>query len=186
MISLEGNVGVGKSTVLRELERRGLHVHFEAVDHWTLLEPFYRDPARFGFAFQLQVLTSYAATPAHTQIVERSSDAALEVFVPLAEQNGNLQQHEAHELRRMANMLPLPQIQRFVFLVADPELCLRRIAWRHREGEERITLAYLQQLDQAYARFMAGIPDNRKLMIPIQEQDSPASIADRIVHAMGI
>ena len=186
MISLEGNVGVGKSTVLRELERRGVRVHFEAVDHWTLLEPFYRDPQRFGFAFQAQVLTSYAATPPLTQIVERSAEAALGVFVPLAQENGHLNPNDVLHLRGLADALPLPPIHRCVFLVASPELCLRRIAWRHRDGEERITLQYLQQLDAAYARFIETIPDNRKLVLYIQEHDSPVAIADRIMHALGL
>lgn len=186
MISLEGNVGVGKSTVLRELQRRGIRVQPEAVDHWTLLESFYHNPRRFGFGFQLQVLVSYCATPMNTQIVERSSEAALQVFVPLAEANGHIRADEAHELRRMAAMLPVPDIRRFVFLVADPALCLRRIAWRNREGEERITLEYLRQLDDAYARFMGGIPDNQKVIVAVHEDDTPSMLADRIVNALGI
>lgn len=179
-------MGVGKSTVLRELERRGIRVHFEAVDHWTLLEPFYRDPARFGFGFQLQVMASYAATPAQTQIVERSCDAALDVFVPLARQNGHLTDEEENELRRVSQMLPLPRIRRFVFLVAPAEMCLRRIAWRNRDGEERITLQYLQQLEASYARFMNDIPDNEKLVLHVQDVDSPADIADTIIRELGL
>lgn len=186
MISLEGNVGVGKSTVLRELERRGLRVCFEAVDHWTLLEPFYRDPARFGFGFQLQVLASYAATPEQTQIVERSSQAALSVFVPLAARNGNLTAEQVDQLHAVRNFLPLPPIQKFVFLVASPDLCLRRVAWRNRDGEDRITLDYLRQLDVEYQRFMNEIPDNQKLIIHIQEVDSPAIIADQIIEQLGL
>ena len=186
MISLEGNVGVGKSTVLRELERRGVRVHFEAVDHWTLLEPFYREPARFGFGFQLQVLASYAATPIQTQVVERSCDAALGVFVPLALRNRHLTHEESDELHRVANMLPLPLIRRFVFLVAPTELCFRRIAWRNRDGEDRITLEYLQQLEESYERFMNAIPDNEKLVLHIQEVDSPADIADLIIRELGL
>lgn len=186
MISLEGNVGVGKSTVLRELERRGVRVQLEAVDHWTLLEPFYRDPARFGFAFQLQVLTSYAATSPQTRIVERSSEAAMEVFVPLAQANGHLTPDEVRHLRNVSDMLPLPRIQRFIFLRASPELCMRRIAWRHRDGEERISMEYLLQLDAAYNRFIEAIPDNQKMIIDVRNDDSPANIADMIMNALHV
>lgn len=186
MISLEGNIGVGKSTVLRELERRGIRVHFEAVDHWTLLEPFYRQPARFGFGFQLQVLSSYAAAPMETQIVERSADAALGVFVPLALRNGNLTEEQVQDLHRVVHHLPLPRINRFVFLVAPTEMCFRRIAWRNREGEERITLEYLQQLEDSYSRFMNELPDHEKLVLHIQEVDTPADIADTIIRELGL
>jgi deoxyadenosine/deoxycytidine kinase len=180
MFSLEGNIGVGKSTVLRELERQGVRVHLEAVDHWTLLEQFYSDPARFGFAFQLQVLVSYVNTPEDTQVVERSIDAALRVFVPLAQESGNMTPNDTEDLFRVAQRLPVPPIQKFVFLRAPVDMCLRRILWRDRDGESHITREYLEQLESKYEDFINSLPEDRKIVIDVQEGDSPAAIAQRI------
>lgn len=180
MFSLEGNIGVGKSTVLRELERQGVRVHLEAVDHWTLLERFYEDPARFGFAFQLQVLVSYVNTPESTQVVERSLDAALKVFVPLAQDAGNMTPNEAEDLFRVAERLPVPHIEKFVFLRAPVDLCYHRIMWRDRDGESNITREYLERLQSKYEDFLNSLPEDRKLVIDVQEEDSPADIAQRI------
>jgi len=180
MFSLEGNIGVGKSTVLRELERHGVRVHLEAVDHWTLLERFYADPARFGFAFQLQVLVSYVNTPEDTQLVERSKDAALHVFVPLAQEAGTMSPFDVEALFHVAHRLPFPPIHKFVFLRAPVDVCLRRILWRDRDGESHITREYLERLESKYEKFIDALPEERKIVIDVNEGDSPAAIANRI------
>jgi hypothetical protein len=44
----------------------------------------------------------------------------------------------------------------------------------------------LQQLEESYERFMNAIPDNEKLVLHIQEVDSPADIADLIIRELGL
>ena len=175
---------MGKSTVLRELERLGVRVQLEAVDHWTLLEKFYRDPRRFGFAFQVQVLASYANTDEDIQVVERSLDAALQVFVPLSQEAGSITPEDAEELQRIAARLPVPAIDKFVFLMAPVDLCLQRLTWRNRDGEERITREYLQHLEEQYNTFINSLPDSRKVVLHIGALDSPREIADRILQEL--
>ena len=46
LVSLEGNIGAGKSTLAEELRRRGRTVIVESVDSWgDTLALFYEDPA---------------------------------------------------------------------------------------------------------------------------------------------
>ena len=63
LISLEGNIGAGKTTIIKELKRLCPTWHFidEPVDAWTslktasgdnLLELFYRDISRWAYTFQ--------------------------------------------------------------------------------------------------------------------------------------
>jgi deoxyadenosine/deoxycytidine kinase len=91
IISLEGNIGVGKSTLLRAL-RGNFQTVDEPLDKWrgegasgeartNLLELFYRDPQRWAFTFQSAAFLSRAqmasdalqsADPQSTFILERS------------------------------------------------------------------------------------------------------------------
>jgi deoxycitidine kinase/deoxyguanosine kinase len=66
LISIEGNIGAGKSTLIETLKTRFPNVVFvdEPVDVWstvtdkdgtTILEKYYADQKRYAFAFQMMV-----------------------------------------------------------------------------------------------------------------------------------
>ena len=184
LCSLEGNVGVGKSTVLRELEKRGVRVHQEAVEHWTLLERFYKDPVTFSFAFQNQVLSSYAATPPETQLVERCADIALGVFVPMLQERDSLTEEEVTLLHEIKEALPLRPIRKFIYLQADVDLCMQRIAWRSRGGEEAISKQYLKDLDSQYMRFFETLDASRYTIVTVTEDLTPTQVAELVLAAL--
>lgn len=76
VLSIEGNIGGGKSTLLQELrkkytnhEKDDVFVYFlkEPVDEWekikdeagvTMLENFYKDPKKYAFPFQMMAYVS--------------------------------------------------------------------------------------------------------------------------------
>ena len=65
ILSLEGTIGAGKTTLLSYLEKIGnVCVIPEPVEDWTLLndtnplKEFYNDKTKYGFAFQMLILTS--------------------------------------------------------------------------------------------------------------------------------
>jgi len=57
-ICIEGNIGSGKSTLIKSLEGSGYEVHPEPVrERWGQFLPIlYNDPARWGMCFQMEVL----------------------------------------------------------------------------------------------------------------------------------
>jgi deoxyadenosine/deoxycytidine kinase len=69
LISIEGNIGAGKSTLIETLKTKFSNVVFvdEPVDEWstvtdkdgtTVLEKYYADQKRYAFAFQMMVRVS--------------------------------------------------------------------------------------------------------------------------------
>lgn len=69
LISVEGNIGAGKSTLIEELKRRNKNWNFidEPVDVWSsiknedeesLLSVYYKDPKRWSYSFQSCALLS--------------------------------------------------------------------------------------------------------------------------------
>jgi len=68
-ISIEGNIGSGKSTILRIIKERipELNILEEPLNDWqsvginkdvNLLELYYNEPSRFGFTFQIYAFMS--------------------------------------------------------------------------------------------------------------------------------
>ena len=59
IVSIDGNIGAGKSTILAELNNMGYHVFPEDVESWgSFLEKLYVDPKRWAFTFQMRVIHS--------------------------------------------------------------------------------------------------------------------------------
>lgn len=170
-ISIEGNIGCGKTTVLEQLQAlqqeedswwNNWHIIKEPVGTWhSFLGPFYEtEPntmAKHTAAVVLQqaVLNAYAArvpnpVAAPWVITDRSPWSSLAVFLPVQNLPPNLEQVvycAAHHMHKsLDNALPTAVI----YLKADPETCLERVQQRQRSGESAVTLEYLQQLSEQY------------------------------------
>ena len=197
VIAIEGLIGAGKSTVLKCLEahyaRAPGRVRYEAepLEAWTLLEQFYQDQTSEAFAFEAQVLCSYAHNKFkasggdHLVFTERSAASALGVFVPLLERAGHLPVDQVAKLETLHGNLGLKRPDIFVYLDLDIDTCLERLAWRNR-GNERsaVTRAYLEALKTAYNDFFnrlgeaPGTP--RVVRIEVDPAHSPEIVARQI------
>ena len=165
MISIEGNIGVGKSTVLKALEKQGLKVCEEKVDAWTLLAPFYQDPS-LAFFFQLQVLSSYA--DAKCDFLERSPQSAL-LFAQILFKDKHLTLFEMELIKIVASKLFKP---RHIYLRLPAEKCLERIQKRDRKGEA-ISLEYLTKIEKEHDDFFKNV-------ITLSGDETPEEIAELI------
>lgn len=188
-VSLEGNIGAGKSVVGRILNGHGLVTHNEPVEMWNVLPLYYGDPARYAYALQTQIIASYAGVGTRDEyaIMERGPRAATGVFARMLHEDGLLSAEHMQALRALHDTLPVRHPNVIVFLHVPPALCLDRIARRGREAEESISPAYLDRVDQAYERFATeaaadGIP---VLRIDASEYEGrPAALADVVMQRL--
>lgn len=150
MISIEGLIGVGKSTLLDSLP---YVVEKEAVEHWTLLQQLYSNATpNIKTLFEIQVLCSLAARkPA--QIIERSIESTMNVFVPLLIQDPN----HLELIHTVRNLISAPKPDLFIFLDCDPAVALQRIQKRKRPSEESISIDYLQILNKKYNEWLQTV-----------------------------
>jgi deoxyguanosine kinase len=184
LVSIEGSIGVGKSTVLHELEKRGHVVQGESVEHWTLLQKMYENPMQYGALFQIQVITSFANQKKNLQFQERSAIVSRGVFTEMMHKDGYISKQQVETIDQVLHWIPTPQPQLHIYLKADHKLCQRRIAWRGRDGEEAVHLDYLHKLEDAYMTFLPSV--NHKIIV-VEEEHTPEQIADKIleyVHQM--
>ena len=175
-IAIEGNIGVGKSTFLRLMNKvKGLEGNIvtmpEPVDKWqnvggnseyNLLQCFYENPHRYSYTFQsyafitrfLQHNDGVLNNPNKVRILERSVFTDRKVFVSSLKDNNYLDDMEVSlynewfepVLATLPNLVP----DVVVYLRASPEACMSRLKKRSRQEEGGIELEYLELLHRKH------------------------------------
>jgi len=169
IISIEGNIGAGKTTIVQELHKRFQHkknIIFvkEPVDIWetitdndgeTILQKFYAEPSKYAFQFQVMALTTRLSLIRDTirnnptcdmLICERSVDADKEIFAKMLHDDGLITDLDykiyclmAYEHAKDFN------VAGHIYINSDADVCFNRIHKRSREGEGGIELSYLEK-----------------------------------------
>ena len=187
IISIEGNIGSGKSTLFEKLK-----IHFannkniifvrEPVDIWesiqdengtTILEKFYQDQIKYSFSFQIMAYISrinllketIKEHPGVTIITERSLYTDKMVFAKML--------YDTHKIEYINYQIYLNLFDTFkndfnvdniIYIKTDPDVCYNRILKRARNGEKNISLDYLQLCD-TYHNNMVDILQCDKIVL---------------------
>ena len=180
IVSIEGNIGSGKTTLFERLkkslaEKNVIFVE-EPVDLWetirdsnstTILQKFYSDPEKYSFSFQTMAFFSrlfllrkaLASSTSDTVIVtERSLISDRAVFAKMLYDSGKIEDinYRIYLYNSDAFLETLP-ISGILYLKTDPNVCEQRIARRNRLGEASIGLSYLEQCSSYHNSMMSGI-----------------------------
>ena len=158
-ITIAGNIGVGKSTLVRLLaERLGWEPVFEAVTENPYLADFYKDMHHWSFHSQVFFLSRRLQQHhqllqiARSAIQDRSVYEDAEIFARNLYVQGHMSDRDwsaYHDLyQTLAMLLPPPDL--VIYLKASVPTLRRRIAQRGRDYERAISDAYLQQLNELY------------------------------------
>jgi deoxyadenosine/deoxycytidine kinase len=166
IISIEGNIGSGKTNLFNLLRNRPAlsNVVFveEPVGLWetirddttgeSLLHHFYTNPERYAFAFQTMAFFSRLAllnkAPSDCIVVtERSLLTDHDVFAKMLHDNGKIDnlcyKVYLHNSASFVDMAP----SKLIYVKTDPLCCEERIARRQRSGESDINIEYLRLCD---------------------------------------
>lgn len=157
IISVEGNIGVGKTTLLSQLQKyTDFTVYPENVNNWTYLNKFYRDPQTYAFLLQEEILLDIKnkRTLAQNIITERCAQTSVEVFTKISMECGYINQKQLEKLRLIEQTIPRPTA--FIYLKLDVNQLLPRIQKRGRESEKSISVEYLKQVEEKQELFLAG------------------------------
>ena len=183
IVSIEGNIGTGKSTLLAKL-RPALaercpnmvgQILFleEPVDMWekfrddnglTILEKFYKDQRRYAFTFQVMAYISRLALlknaiaenpDCEIIVIERSLCADKNIFMDMLHDDGIVENIEYNIYTEWyREFISQYRMDAVVYLDSSPETCHRRISKRNRQGEEGIPLAYLEKCAHYHQKWL--------------------------------
>jgi deoxyguanosine kinase len=153
---------VGKTTLARLLQPVfGADLLLEVFEENPFLSSFYSDRARYAFQTQIFFLLSryhqqHEAVPAalvRGSLIADYTFAKDALFAQLNLHGDELATyHQVHEA--LAEKIPPPDL--IVYLRADTDVLMRRIAMRDRPYERAMERSYIAELGRAYDQFYLG------------------------------
>lgn len=179
-ITVAGNIGVGKSTLVRLLcERLGWEPFFEPSAENPYLADFYKD--MHGWSFQSQVFFLAHRLQIHQDlekhpgsvILDRSIYEDAEIFAHNLYLQGYFSQRDYNTYRSLylslTGCIQPPDL--LIYLRASVPTLVKRITLRSREYEQKIAPGYLEQLNGLYDNWISGFTLCPVLTIPADDLD---------------
>jgi deoxyadenosine/deoxycytidine kinase len=179
-ITVAGNIGVGKSSLVSRLcQKLGWQPFYEPEAHNPYLADFYSDMNAWSFHSQIYFLGHRLrvyrdiSDCENSVILDRSLYEDAEIFARNLFLNGNMSRrdYETYETlyQSLAAFLPTPDL--VIYLRASVETLVKRIQNRNRDYERTIDAAYLQQLNEAYEAWIADFSLCPVLTVPADNLD---------------
>ncbi|MBE7532364.1 MAG: deoxynucleoside kinase [Chloroflexi bacterium] len=198
-ITIAGNIGAGKSTLVSLLaERAGWEPVFEAVAENPYLTDFYQDMPRWSFQSQVFFLSRRLRQhhdllqQSNSIIQDRSVYEDAEIFARNLYRQGHMSTRDWHcyyELyQTMATLLRPPHL--VIYLRTAVPTLRRRIIQRGRDYEQSISDDYLHQLNELYDAWIDGFTLSPILTIEtdnldyVQYADHLDQIWQKILHRL--
>lgn len=187
-ISLEANLGGGKTTFLTKL-RKSYNKYFndipEPLEDWlriphnasqNMLDLLYESPNRWGYTFQHNAFFTRVDKlnreydPSRINITERSVISDHRVFAQILHDEGNLNANEWDVYMKWKDFLtrtcPLTTPSFHVYLRLEPEMAFSRIQKRNRKEESKVPLEYIKKVHDYHERWLQNSD------IPVLELDA--------------
>ncbi|BCY17099.1 deoxyguanosine kinase [Leptolinea sp. HRD-7] len=179
-IIVAGNIGVGKSTLVKLLcDKLGWQPYYEPETENPYLTDFYKDMSRWSF--QSQVFFLSRRLQIHHKILhhngsviqDRSIYEDAEIFARNLYLQGNMSDRDYTTYRSLyqtlTEFLPAPDL--VIYLRASVETLLQRIALRDRDYEKSIKSEYLGRVNDLYNEWISTFTICPVLTIPADELD---------------
>jgi deoxyadenosine/deoxycytidine kinase len=188
-IAIEGNIGSGKSTVMKALADRfpDIPVFSEPVATWgDLLDLFYADPCTWALPFSLKVLLTFRDPGRHSEcLVERCPLSCRHVFTQTLFNEGTMQQHSYDLFKEFYDILAwTPDV--IIYIDTPTDKCLNRIHERGRLCETHGGIdifEYLRRIEFAYETMLKFVSKDIRV-IRIDGKQSPECVAEAVSNAV--
>lgn len=177
-VVIEGNIGAGKTTLATRIaEQFNARLILERFADNPFLPKFYQDPDKYSFQLELSFLASryrQLNEELGTQDLFKTFTVADYYFMKsLVFAASTLKGDEYNLYRQIFHIIysSLPKPDIYIYLHLKTERLLENIRNRGRDYEKSITAEYLQKIQESYFTFFRQNPENRYLVIDINEMD---------------
>ena len=188
IISLEGNIGSGKSTLIDYL-----HSHYtnnnkivflqEPVEDWeqiqdkngiNMIEKFYKNQKKYSFSFQIMAFISRLALlkktieefPSAIIITERSLNTDRHVFAQMLYDEDMLEEVEFQiYLKWFDSFIAECKLDKIIYINSSPSVCFERVIYRERAGENTISLEYLTKCNSYHDKMIEQFDQTMVLIL---------------------
>jgi len=162
-LAIEGVIGVGKTTLARLLQPVfTANLYLEVFEENPFLSDFYSDRERYAFQTQIFFLLSryHQQRRIVTEAVKQGANMIADytftkdaLFAGINLHGDELDMYDrVHQA--LAEKITPPDL--IIYLSADTDVLMQRIAFRDRTYERNMERAYIDELNQAYKAFFSG------------------------------
>lgn len=181
-VVIEGNIGAGKTTLTcRIAEQFNARLILERFAENPFLPKFYDDPDKYSFPLELSFLAD-RYKQLKEELVAQDLFKAFTVadyyfMKSLVFAASTLTGDEFNLYRQIFYIIygSLPRPDIYVYLHLNPERLLQNIEKRGRNYEKSISAEYLKKIQESYFSFFRQNPENRYLIIDINDIDFVAN-----------
>lgn len=192
LIVIEGNMGIGKSTLCANIAKLlNYKVMDEPVAENPYLEKFYQEPKKYAFEMQLWIMMRrYQMHREALQHIKETGQAVLmdrsiygdTIFAKVNYMDGNILDDSYQTYLQIKNnlisTLRLPDI--VVYLDASVDTIYERIQARSRTCEAGISKEYIEKLDRVYKQWLNSLLVEPSSMVKIVDHSGYAGASDII------
>lgn len=188
IVSIEGNIGAGKSTFVNIINSHVSNSELvsEPVEMWkalkdsdnsNILEKFYKDIPRWAYSFQnlacitrmIKIEDTIRKSDAQFLFLDRSLGTDKNVFEKMLYDSGKISEIE-HQMYNLwcdfYYKYVRPTFENIIiYLRCDPEIALTRIKKRGRVEEQNITLDYLTDLHTYHEKWLINNPELNVIVV---------------------
>ena len=205
LVSIEGNIGSGKSTLVKKLKAEyepvanrcgNIPIIFvdEPVDEWTsvkdkddkdVLQHFYEDQTKYAFSFQMMAYITRLKklkdaidnNPVSIIVMERSLGTDKHVFAKMLYEDGKMNEIEYQIYNKWYDAFckTIPKIH-YIHLNTPPDVCHQRINKRNRTGEGKIEHEYLEKCDKYHSDWLEKEKKDPSLYVVDIEDNNDSEI----------
>jgi len=181
-VVIEGNIGAGKTTLAgRIADQFNARLILEHFADNPFLPKFYDDPEKYSFPLELSFLASRYKQLREELVPQdlfKSFTIADYYFMKSLVFAASTLNGDEYNLYRQIfyiiyGSLPKPDI--YVYLHLNPDRLIKNIESRGRNYEKSITKEYLQKIQDSYFSFFRQNPENKYLVIDINDIDFVAN-----------
>lgn len=184
-VVIEGNIGAGKTTLASRIaEQFNARLVLEHFADNPFLPKFYNEPEKYSFPLELSFLASRYKQLKEELVPQdlfKSFTVADYYFMKsLVFATSTLQGDEYNLYRQIFYIIygSLPKPDIFVYLHLSLERLIRNIEKRGRNYEQNISKEYLRKIQESYFSFFKQNPDNKYIVIDVNNVDFVANESD--------
>lgn len=160
-IAVEGNIGVGKSTLVNLLaEHYGARILLEEFADNNFLPKFYKEPGRYAFPLELSFLADrYKQLKQHLLHQDLFQKTIIADYIFTKSKlfaRINLKEDEYELFQKLFDIIDiqLPQPQLLIYLHSPIKRLQKNIATRGRTYEQSIPDDYLEKVEGVYNQYL--------------------------------
>jgi deoxyadenosine/deoxycytidine kinase len=173
LIGIAGNIGVGKTTLTRNLaDRLKWKAYYESVIDNPYLGDFYGDMRRWSFHLQIYFLAHRFKSQkdinsaGESAVQDRTIYEDVEIFARSLYEQGYMNDRDHQTYRELFNDMVyfLPQPDVIIYLKASVKTLMARIKMRGRDYERNISPDYIEYLNIAYEKWIKEARETMRII----------------------